>query len=188
MKKRLIPFRFTPASWGLVGDAYREAEAYYHLDGEALERRLLEIRLADDPQKLQEAMLELDVRYQRISPYEAAKQRVTMTQPEGLDRDLALLAIEHDYGNVRDHDYQKRRATLRGEPWICIVNSGFDPQQGIDGVFFEFDWNQQWVEYLRSHGYSGQTDEQVVDDWFTDVCRSHSQNEPLVPFSILRDT
>src|ERR1051325_9950577 len=100
MVKRWIPFRFTPASWGLVGDVYREAEAYYHLDGEALERRLLEIRLADDPDRLRREMLEVDVRYHRISPYEAAKQRVTMTQPEGLDRDLALLAIEHEHGNL----------------------------------------------------------------------------------------
>jgi hypothetical protein len=188
MTKRWIPFRYTPASWGLVGDAYWEAEAYYHLEGEALERRLLEIRLADDPAQLQRELLEVDERYGRISAYEAARQRVIMSQPEGVDRKLALLAIDYEHGKLSEHEYQKQRAALKQEPWICIVNSGFDPHQGIDGVFFEFDWNQQWIEYLRSHGYTGHTEEQVVDDWFTDVCRSHSQNEPVVPFSILRDT
>jgi hypothetical protein len=163
-----------------------EAEAYYHLEGEALERRLAEIRLAADPPALQQALLQLDVRYQRISPYEAAKQRVTMTQ-EGIERDLALLAIEHEHGKLNDNAYQKQCALLKNEPWICIVNSGFDPQNGIDGVFFEFDWTPQWIEYLRAHGYVGHTEEQVVDDWFTDVCRSHVQSDPLVPFSILRD-
>jgi hypothetical protein len=170
----------------LAGAAYSEAEAYYHLDGEALERRLAEIRLADDPVQLRQAMLDLDLRYERISPYDAAKQRAMM-QAEGIDRELALLAIEHEYGNLTDHAYQKQCALLKNEPWICIINSGFDPQQGIDGVFFEFDWTPQWIEYLRAHGYVGHTEEQVVDDWFTDVCRSHGQNEPLVPFSVLRD-
>lgn len=185
MTKRWINFRFLPASWGLVGDAYLEAEAHYNFTGEALERRLLQIRLANDADRLQHELLELDLRYGHLTPYDAARQRVEMTQPPGVERDLTLLDLEHEFHKLSDSAYQKQRAALKNEPWISIVNSGFDPEQGIDGVFFEFDWNQQWIEFLRVNGYVGHSDEQVVDDWFADVCRSHGNiNDPVVPFSI----
>ena len=185
MSKRWIPFRFLPASWGLVGDAYLEAEACYSLDGAALERRLLQIRLRDDPQRLERELVESALRHGAISPYQAALRRVELTHPPGTERDLANLAVEHEHGKIDDITFNKQRAMLKNEPWIGIVNSGFDPEQGIDGVFFEFDWNQQWIEYLRTNGYSGRTDEQVIDDWFTEVCRSHSMNDTTVPFSIV---
>jgi len=184
--KHWLPFRFTPASWGLVGNAYFEAEAYYSLTGGALDRRLLQIRLADDEEKLRAALIEVDVRYGRVAPLDAARRRAELTFPPGLDRDLALLEADHDHGALDNNVYGRRRADLKNEPWVAIVNSGFNPEQGIDGVFFEFDWNSQWIEYLRNNGYVGHSDEQVLDDWFADVCRSHSLSDPLVPF--MRDT
>jgi hypothetical protein len=184
MAKRWISFKLMPASWGLVGDAYLEAEAHYYLSGEALERRLLHIRLTN-PEDLQCALLELDLRYGRITDYEATRHRVEM-MPPGVARDLALLTVEHDHGKIADIEYQKQSAALKNEPWISIVNSGFDPEQGIDGVFFEFDWNPQWIDFLRVNGYVGRSDEQVVDDWFADVCRSYSQVNEAVPFSLSR--
>jgi len=188
MSYKWISFRFTPASWGLVGDAYLEAEAHYDLRGEALERRLLDIRLANDPHRRDRELLEIDAKYGRIPPYEAAVKRIELDTPEGVERDLALLDVEYQYDKLTEIAYQKQRAALKREPWVGIVNSGFDPAQGIDGVFFEFDWNEQWIEFLRQHGYMGHTDDQVIDDWFTDVCRSHAQVHDPVPFAVSRDS
>lgn len=186
---RLIPFRFTPASWGLVGNAYLEAEAHYNLKGEELDRRLLEIRVKDDPDgfnKWKLGLVDIEQRYGKLSEYDAALRRVEITHPLGVEHDLAVLDINHKYGKVTDIEYQKTHAILRNEPWVCIVNSGFDPSQGVEGVFFEFDWNEQWIEFLRNHGYTGHTDEQVIDEWFSDVCRSQQVNTDTVPFSISR--
>lgn len=179
-----LPFRFLPASWGLVGDAYLEAEAHYTLKGEALERRLLHIRLKNDPQRLEQELLECARRYGSVSDYDAAIRRVNITYAPGVERDLTLLEVEYAHGKLQENAYQKKRAELKGEPWICIVNSGFDPAQGIDGVFFEFDWNAQWIEFLRANGYSGRSDEQVIDEWFADVCRNHTMSDEPLPFSI----
>lgn len=190
MAKRLIPFRLTPASWGLVGNAYREAEAYYNLEGEALDRRLLEIRLNNDPDGFHKWKLEsidIDQRYGKLSAYDAAIRRVEITHAPGVEHDLEVLDIDHRHGKITDVEYQKSHAKLKNEPWVCIVNSGFDPSQGVEGVFFEFDWNEQWIEFLRSHGYTGHTDEQVIDEWFADVCRSQQvHTDTVVPFSISR--
>jgi len=183
MAKHLIPFRFTPASWGLVGDAYRVAEAYYELEAYALERRLLELRVNDND-SLNHALLDLDERYERISAYDAARQRIELAHPVGVDYDLAMLEVEHRFSKITTIEYQKRCASIKNEPWIAIVDSGFDPEQGIEGVFFEFDWNQQWIDYLRANGCVGHSDEQVVDDWFSLVCRSYNVNDAPAPFSI----
>lgn len=213
-----LPFRCMPSSWGLYGDAYEEAKAYYELEGEDLERRLLEIR-AKDAYELHRGLLDIDYKYRRITTYEHAKRLAAIThdgvelerelvridtehgkisqyeadckivhldyQPgEGLG--LALLDVEYRHGKLQKNEYEKRVATLKNEPWIAIVDSGFDPEQGIDGVFFEFDWNKAWIEFLKLNGYIGSTDEQIVDDWFSDVCRSYVNPEinPLFPKSL----
>lgn len=187
MTRRWIPFKLMPASWGLIGDAYQEADAYYNLEGEALERRLLDIRLRDHPLQWERETMEIDLRYGKISKYDAAIRRVNFQHPPGVALDLALLEIEYEHGNIDKNTYDKQHATLNNDPWICIVNSGFDPSSGVDGVFFEFDWNAHWIDYLRANGYSGRMDEQVIDDWFSDVCRNHSTSDP-VPFNFVNRT
>jgi hypothetical protein len=179
LTNRWIPFRFTPAAWGLVGDAYDEAEAHYSLTGEALERKLANIRHKNDPTALQRELLDLDSRYGRISAYDAAIRRVEFDHPPGVTQDLARLDVDYEHGKLDKFTYQKQCANLKNEPWVAIINSGFEPEKGIDGVFFEFDWNDRWIEFLRNNGYAGHSDEQVIDEWFSDVCRSHGLNESL---------
>ena len=36
---------------------------------------------------------------------------------------------------------------------------------------FELDWNEYFVEMLRGHGLTGDTDEEIVDQWFQDLCK-----------------
>ena len=57
------------------------------------------------------------------------------------------------------------------EPWVNVLNTNFDegnPNQG----FMELEWNKPFIEFLRKHGYEGATDEEVVDKWFTDLCKN----------------
>lgn len=71
----------------------------------------------------------------------------------------------------------KTRATLSNEPWVTVVDVSFvDPNKPSTG-FFELDWNAAFVESLTKAGYSGRTDEDVVDMWFNDLCRGVI-NEP----------
>lgn len=57
------------------------------------------------------------------------------------------------------------------EPQIKVVQIEFpenDPRQGA----FELEWNKEFVQWLRTSGYPGTTDEQVVDLWFQDLCKN----------------
>ena len=62
-------------------------------------------------------------------------------------------------------------ATQRGEPWIQVVNFEFDPNNMSNGAI-ELDYNDIFVARLVKAGYRGKDDQQIVDQWFTDVCRN----------------
>jgi hypothetical protein len=57
------------------------------------------------------------------------------------------------------------------EPWVNVVNTNFDGENPNQG-FMELEWNKAFIVFLRKHGYEGATDEEVVDKWFTDLCKN----------------
>lgn len=56
-------------------------------------------------------------------------------------------------------------------PYIKVLNIGFEDDNVTQG-YFELDWNDLFVQELREAGYGGQKDEDVVNLWFNDLCRS----------------
>ena len=68
----------------------------------------------------------------------------------------------------------KEIATEKGEPFIEIVSMDIDPNNLHQGAF-ELDWNDKFVANLVRAGYQGKptdTDAEIVDRWFQDVCRN----------------
>jgi hypothetical protein len=65
----------------------------------------------------------------------------------------------------------KELATEKSEPYVNIDKVMIDPQNPGQGGF-ELDWNEFFVAKLVKAGYQGKTDEQIVDQWFQDVCRN----------------
>ncbi len=64
----------------------------------------------------------------------------------------------------------KDRATAKGEPYFEIVDFTYDDKDPSAGNF-ELDWNDVFVKGLRAAGYQGIEDHNVVDNYFTNVCR-----------------
>jgi hypothetical protein len=89
------------------------------------------------------------------------------------ERDLALLEVEFKHGKIKKIAYEKNKATILKEPWVGTIDHGFDSKKGINGFYFEFDWNEYWIEYLQLNGYVGRTDDEIVESWFSDVCNSN---------------
>ena len=65
----------------------------------------------------------------------------------------------------------KALATAAGEPWVQVLNMDIDPENPGAGAF-ELDWNDIFVARLIKSGYQGKTDQDIVDNWFQDVCRN----------------
>ena len=69
---------------------------------------------------------------------------------------------------------EKEIATEKGEPYVQILSMEIDPDNMQSGAF-ELDWNDKFVANLVRAGYqkdSKDTDSDIVDRWFTAVCRN----------------
>jgi len=70
----------------------------------------------------------------------------------------------------------KEIATEKKEPWIAVLDTHVNPENIRNG-FFELDWNEYFVLQLRTAGYVGDTDEAIVDSWFSELCRNVGAEE-----------
>jgi hypothetical protein len=69
---------------------------------------------------------------------------------------------------------EKELATEKGEPYVTVLSMEIDPENMQSGAF-ELDWNDKFVSNLIRAGYqmnSKDTDADIVDRWFTTVCRN----------------
>lgn len=65
----------------------------------------------------------------------------------------------------------KERATEKEESYIAVLDTKVNKDNVRNG-FFELDWNEYFIVELRLAGYNGDTDEEIVDRWFQDLCRN----------------
>jgi len=65
----------------------------------------------------------------------------------------------------------KEIATEAKEPWVAVLDTHVN-KENIRNGFFELDWNEYFVLELRKAGYTGDNDEAVVDQWFSELCRN----------------
>tara|TARA_R110000851_G_scaffold149970_1_gene290697 strand:+ start:115 stop:513 length:399 start_codon:yes stop_codon:yes gene_type:complete len=65
-------------------------------------------------------------------------------------------------------DAEKEEATKLGKAWVAVIDTQLNPEN-IKNGFFEIDWNNQFIEELLDAGYSGETNEEIVDSWFKTV-------------------
>jgi hypothetical protein len=70
----------------------------------------------------------------------------------------------------------KTAATANKEPWVAVLDTHVNPENPKNG-FFELDWNEYFITMLRQNGYTGVTDEEIVDSWFGDLCREIGNEE-----------
>lgn len=136
---------------------------YHKIDQYTFERNKLLIEYEDQPKKLSELLLELDLKYYKIDSY-TYEVELAKIQFEGEDLKHKLLAIDYDFHKISNHEYEKIKATLFGEPYIGVSSSFFDIKTGRFGI--EYDWNDEFIRLLVLNGYSGLTDSDIVQKWF----------------------
>lgn len=76
----------------------------------------------------------------------------------------------------RKSNKDKKVADEIKAPYIKVIQIGFEDNDPTKG-YFELDWNDLFVQQLQEAGYGGQKDEDVVNLWFNDLCRSVAQEQ-----------
>jgi hypothetical protein len=142
--------------YGKIEDrVYREEIAYLTMAGDELQKELLDIKY----------------KYGEFCEEEYRTAVIKLMVAEGVDQELELNEMHRDLGNITEAEFKKNEATIKGEPYIAVINSNYKPEDKLDGLYFEFDWNDLWIEELKANGYQGFTDDQIVERWFQDLCR-----------------
>jgi|TARA_B110000908_G_scaffold77256_1_gene92930 hypothetical protein len=98
------------------------------------------------------------------------KEKVTQTPEDELN--------ELETNRRAALELEKQEATRLGEPWVAVLDTQINPDN-IKNGFFELDWNNQFIEELLDAGYSGETNEQIVDSWFRTIAMQILGDEGL---------
>jgi len=80
---------------------------------------------------------------------------------------------------LKGTDKEKALANVDNEPWVKVLNVDVN-EENVSQGFFELDWNEQFVEMLVENGYTGNSSEETVNAWFTDVCRGIIREESAI--------
>lgn len=72
----------------------------------------------------------------------------------------------------------KEQASRKGEPWIRVIDTKVNVENPRNG-FFELDWNDHFIALLKSNGFKGDNDEEIVDKWFKELCKNILSEEGL---------
>ena len=87
------------------------------------------------------------------------------------DKELAKLEVQVKNGKIGQYEFDKKVAELKKEPYVNVLKLDVNPENAKAG-YMELDWNDHFVKFLHENGYTGESDEAVVNKWFNDVCRT----------------
>jgi len=70
----------------------------------------------------------------------------------------------------------KAEATKNKQPYVTVLNVEMKDNNPRNG-FFELDWNEYFIKELRVNGYNGDSEEEIVDAWFKELCGNIAKDE-----------
>jgi hypothetical protein len=73
---------------------------------------------------------------------------------------------------------KKSKTQKSEEPMVKVLNVNVNPENPRNG-FFELDWNSEFVNMLTQNGYTGESEEEIVDKWFQSLCRTIGNEQGL---------
>ena len=167
MNKPLIPFGWMPGHWGLRGMTREIAQAEYELQGTALEKQLLEIRLRDNPELIKRGRLDLQLKHQEISKYD---YDIACAELDFSGSELVIKKLDIDLaqGKITRQVFERKKADALGQPWVSMPVISWVPENA-SRTYFELDYNEHFIKYLQDNGYSG-TEDEILNRWLNDVC------------------
>ena len=127
--------------------------------------------LVNTPESLvyKQNKLDIDLKYNKIDTYTYDKGVAELVEP-AKDRQLAVAAVELKHQKITEHEYDRRRADILEEPWISMPKIAWDPENSSK-TYFELDYNDAFIEFLRENNYQG-SDDDCVNRWLSDICYS----------------
>ena len=146
---------------------------YNRISNHEYDTRLINLSYSPDSPEYKRQKLNADWHHKTIDEYTYDKGIAELIESDKT-RQLSLLEVEMKHEKITVQEYERRKADINGEPWIAMPKISWDPINPSK-TYFELDYNEQFIEFLRENGYQG-SDDDCINRWLNDVC-----------FSVLQD-
>lgn len=144
------------------------------LSAEELEYKLFELSFeVKDTEAYKKEKLKLDVRFGHKTEEQAEHELLDMKWDDktSIDYKVAQLGLELKFGNITENEHDKEVATLLREPWFNVIGADHMVRGENTQMAIELDWNEFFVQFLESKGWTGVTADEIVDKWFEEAMR-----------------
>lgn len=120
------------------------------------------------------ALINLQFKYNKIDAYERdTKSVVAMSKEWTVEaREEELLKIDLKYNKIDDIEYEKRLNDIRKNPWAKI-HFNYDESGDPTHIQTEVIYNEYFIKKLEKMGYSGETEDDLVESWLSQVFASN---------------
>lgn len=178
LKKRLLEIEYSGTITPAQELEYKEK--LYLVDFEfgkytrrKVDELILELKHPRKSQEFKLGLVDIKLEHGELDEYDAEVEKLGIKHKnrEGAEYVIGKANLDRQHNMIDERDYDKTIATANGKPWVTVVDANlvYGGPRG-NQMSFDLDWNQQFVDDLRLNGWTGISDSDVVDQWFTNLC------------------
>lgn len=153
-----IPFGFLPGHWGLKGSTREIARINYESKNDYERELAIAKYLNESPRTI----LEIEFKYKKITQTEFEDAAIELIQDPYLKQKETLIVLKNR-GEIEEFEFDKEIATLNQTPWFHMDVDYVNGEVQID-----FKWNSFYIDMLKSNGYDGENDQEIIDSYIND--------------------
>lgn len=92
------------------------------------------------------------------------KQLIKKGHNGNTDSEVFQSFLDAQDAEERNRVIEEEREALRNspEPWVEVIGNSYDSEKNLK---VQLDWNDAFIRYLRVNGFTGATDDVVVQKW-----------------------
>ena len=122
-----------------------------------------------DNKQYKELLVELNFKYNKIDEYTKFKQLIEIEYEDNeKEKELKLLALDKKYAKIEELEYEKRLNDINKNPWAKI-HFNYDAEKDPENIQTEIVYNQYFIKKLQEQGYSGNSNDDIVQSWLSQV-------------------
>lgn len=123
----------------------------------------------EESKEYKELRLELDYKYNKIDEYTKMKGLIEAEyENDDKEKRIKLLALDKKYNKIDDLEYEKQMNDIDQNPWAKI-HFNYDEKNDPANMGVEIVYNDYFIKHLEEQGYSGSTNDDVVQSWLSHV-------------------
>jgi len=135
--------------------------------------KLKKLHPEESSKSFKELKLELDFKYNKIDEYTKLKGLIELEyDSDDKEKRIKLLALDKKFNKIDDLEYEKQMNDIDQNPWAKI-HFNYDENNDPDNMQTEIVYNDYFIKKLQSQGYSGNSNDDIIQSWLSQVFASN---------------